>query len=231
MPYAAPYASAGLTSCTTGPATNSCTVSGLAFNTNYKFKVIATNSYGSSTSGFSNVVTTPSQSQTITVTGAPGSYQYGDPDFQLTGTATSGLTVTWSSNTPSVCTVDSNGVVHFLTSGSCIIKTSQSGAGSSYGPAPDVLTTITSSISVSVSINSATNVQGNSATLNATIPYPGENVTPSFCVSTSNSVSSPCSLPSGVSIGSYSPTSVTASSSTSVSAVASGLSSGTIYYF
>lgn len=226
------YTSAAAVSCSTGGPnlSDSCTVSGLSFASKYKFKVRRTTAAGSADSELSNEVTTGSQGQTVTITGTPTSYRFGDPDFQLNATADSGLAVAWSiPTTTDVCTVDLSGTVHFVKSGSCTVRATQDGSGSSYASAY-AETTITSSVTLSATLGTATSVQSSQATLNAIVPFPGVDVTPAFCVSTSNSNSS-CSLPSGVSIGSYSPSTITASSSTNVSAVASGLQQNTTYYF
>lgn len=226
------YTSAAAVSCSTGGPnlSDSCTVSGLSFASKYKFKVRRSTAAGSAESEFSNEVTTGSQGQTVSITGTPTSYRFGDPDFQLSATADSGLAVSWSiPSTTEVCTVDLSGTVHFVKSGSCTVRATQDGSGSSYASAY-AETTITSSVTLSATLGTATSVQSSQATLNAIVPFAGVDVTPSFCVSTSNS-NSACSLPSGVSIGSYSPSTVTASSSTSVSAVASGLTQNTTYYF
>lgn len=232
-PYEGPgYTTTATVSCSTpGPGTSdSCTVSGLAYASTYKFKVSVTTAAGSATSSFSNEVTTNSQAQTVTISGAPNSYTYGDPAFQLTATATSGLSVAWSiPSTTDICSVDLSGTVQFLKSGSCTIRATQDGSGSAYASAYSEVT-VTSTSTLSATLGTATSVQSSQATLNAVVPFPGVDVTPSFCVSRTNSNSS-CSLPSGVSIGSYSPSTVTSSSGSSVSAVASGLSQNTTYYF
>jgi outer membrane protein OmpA-like peptidoglycan-associated protein len=225
------YSTQAAVACSAPSTDSNCVISGLPFATSYKFKVTVTNAIGSATTALSSsAVTTPSQSQTVTITGTPTSYNYGDSDFQLIASATSGLPVDWTSQTPSVCSVDASGTVHFLSVGTCTVRATQSGSGSSYASAYSEAT-ITAGTTLTASIGSATSVQSTQATLNATVPYPGADTTPVFCVSTTNSVSGACSLPSGVSISSYNPSTITASSSSSVSAVASGLSANTTYYF
>lgn len=226
------YTTPASVGCSTGGPliSDSCTVSGLSFATKYKFKVRRTTAAGTVVSEFSNEITTGSQAQTVSITGTPTSYRFGDPDFQLAATASSGLSVAWSvPSTSDVCSVDLSGTVHFLKSGSCTVRATQDGSGSAYASA-FAETTISSTVSLSATLGTATSVQSSQATLNAIVPFPGVNVTPTFCVSTSNSNAS-CSLPSGVNIGSYSPSTVTASSSTNVSAVASGLTQNSTYYF
>ena len=221
-----------------------CTISGLNFATRYSFTVVASNATG--TSLFSGAVsaTTPGKVQHLVVSGVPdgSSVTYGVSDFQLTAvsqdvsnTAT-GLTPTWSVSTGSagICSVDLNGYVHILGSGTCTVLADQNGSGSPYGPAAQVASPISVTLNISstsISTNPATNIQGSAATLNGTIPYPGANATPTFCVSLSNVIAASCLLPAGVSVGTYSPSVVTSTSSTSVSGLASGLQQGTQYYF
>ena len=71
--------------------------------------------------------------QTITF-GALGNKTWGDADFTVSATATSGLTVTFAAS--GNCTV-SVGTVHLTGAGSCTITASQAGNGS-YNPAPNV---------------------------------------------------------------------------------------------
>lgn len=228
--YGSGFTTLALNSCSTGATGDHCTVSGLAFGVTYQFKVLATNSNGTSTSVFSDPVTAPLQTQTVSITGAPTSYTYGSADFKLAATATSGLAVAWTASPSATCTVDSDGFVHFKIAGTCRVTATQSGAGSSYSSASSYVD-VSAGISLSVTIGSASNVQGTTASVSATFPYPGESVTPSFCVSTSNSASTSCSLPGGVSIGSPSPALITASSSNAVSADITGLTANTTYYF
>jgi hypothetical protein len=77
--------------------------------------------------------------QTITFA-APTDRLATDADFDLTATATSGLAVTFTSSTPSVCTV--SGVsVNLLAAGTCTIVAAQAGgvnSGTTYAVAPTV---------------------------------------------------------------------------------------------
>lgn len=219
-------------SCSASGSSDSCTVTGLAYSTTYKFKVITLSSGGSVTSGFSNAETTPTQSQNVTITGTPTSFTYGSADFQLFATADSGLPISsWSiPSTTSICSVDASGTVHFTAVGTCTVRATQDGSGSAYSSAYAEVS-ITAGTVLSATIGSATSVQSAQATLNATVPYPGSNTTPEFCISTTNTITDTCSLPAGASIGSYSPSTISSTSSTSVSAIASGLSQNTTYYF
>ena len=96
--YGSGFTTLALNSCSTGATGDHCTVSGLAFGVTYQFKVLATNSNGTSTSVFSDPVTAPLQTQTVSITGAPTSYTYGSADFKLAATASSGLAVAWTAS-------------------------------------------------------------------------------------------------------------------------------------
>jgi len=74
------------------------------------------------------------QNQTITFT-APTGKTYGDADFSLGATATSGLPVGYSSSTASVCTVTS-GTLHIVSAGDCTITATQAGNASYNAAAP-----------------------------------------------------------------------------------------------
>ncbi len=78
--------------------------------------------------------------QTIDFT-APSGVRYGDPDSDLGATASSGLAVTYASDTPSVCTIVS-GQLHVVAAGSCTIDADQAG-DDNYNPAPQVERTFT----------------------------------------------------------------------------------------
>ena len=73
--------------------------------------------------------------QTITFSPLPAK-TYGDPPFTLSATSTSGLTVSFSSNNPSVASVTGN-IVSITGAGTAIITASQPG-NSNWNPAPDV---------------------------------------------------------------------------------------------
>ncbi|WP_253819309.1 beta strand repeat-containing protein [Vibrio coralliilyticus] len=73
--------------------------------------------------------------QTIDFT-LTGSYDTGDTRFAISATATSGLTVSFASSTPAVCTI-SGPYVAIGSTGTCTIVASQAGDGT-YDPAPDI---------------------------------------------------------------------------------------------
>ena len=71
----------------------------------------------------------------------PTDMTVGDNDQSLIATATSGLSVTFASTTPSFCTI-SNGAVHAIAAGTCSITASQAGNGT-YAAANDASWAIT----------------------------------------------------------------------------------------
>jgi hypothetical protein len=73
--------------------------------------------------------------QTISFTSTPPSGAYvGGPTYTVAATASSGLAVTFSSGSPSVCSV-SGSTVSFAGSGTCIVRANQPG-NAGYQPAP-----------------------------------------------------------------------------------------------
>jgi hypothetical protein len=137
VPYSSSAESAGY----------SCVVYGLRYGTNYVFKVIGINVTGSgAASPISNALTlAPALSQTITFAALsdPQSIRVGT--LSLQASSDSGLAITFSSSTPSVCTIDSvNGsLINFVAGGLCTIVASQNGltgngATSNYAAAASV---------------------------------------------------------------------------------------------
>ena len=215
--------------CSVNASTTSCSLIGMSFGTTYKIRIVATNAVGSSSPALSVAFTTPAVSQTVTITGAPASVSFGSGPTQLSASATSGLQVAWSSSTTSVCTIDNTGLVTYLATGTCTIVATQDGSGSSYSSA-----SATSSIEVGTNITAtatgASSVTGVGATLGGQVPFPGSNTSVTFCISTTNS-NSTCGAPSGVTIGTASPSTITSSSGSITSTSVSGLSSSTTYYY
>jgi gliding motility-associated-like protein len=128
----------GLTLSTSGALTGTPTTGGI-----FNFTATAT---GSSTGSgaphtgsraYSLVIGTATQ----TITFADVSATYGDAPVTLTGTASSGLAVTYASSDPTVATVSGN-TVTILKAGSTIITASQTGNGN-YSAAADVPKTLT----------------------------------------------------------------------------------------
>jgi hypothetical protein len=113
-------------------ATNSysCTIHGLAYNTQYVFGVFAFSGGGTGPlSAFSNAITlTPALAQTITF-GPIADQSFLVGSMLIHGSSDSGLPVRYTTNTPSVCTIDvSNGaLLHFNAAGTCTVTASQGG--------------------------------------------------------------------------------------------------------
>ncbi|MCX6712522.1 MAG: hypothetical protein NT041_02455 [Candidatus Vogelbacteria bacterium] len=116
-----------------GTGTGSVNSSGL-FTAGNPGTVTVTASNGGKT-GSSGTITISKLNQTITF-GALADKQYGASDFAVTASASSGLTVSFTSQTPTICTV-TTGTVHLVAVGTCTIRASQAG-NTSYNPAPDV---------------------------------------------------------------------------------------------
>jgi uncharacterized protein YhjY with autotransporter beta-barrel domain len=130
--YTATSAPGGITAtCGSTP----CTVTGLTNGTAYTFTVSATNTTGTGAPSAASNSVTPQASQVITFAN-PGPQNFGTTPT-LTATATSGLTVTFSSSTTSVCTITTGGTLTFVTAGSCSINANQAG-NASFSAAPQV---------------------------------------------------------------------------------------------
>ena len=116
-------------------AASPITVTGLTNGVAYTFVVTATNSAGTGANSSASNSVTPAAPQIITFTN-PGAQNFGTAPT-LSGTATSGLTVTFTSSTTGVCTVTGGGLLTFVTAGTCTINADQPG-DSSFLPASQV---------------------------------------------------------------------------------------------
>ena len=86
------------------------------------------------------IITKANQTITFTST-APASPVVGGT-YNATATASSGLAVTFSSGSPSICTVSAGGAVSFVATGPCVVQANQAG-NANYDPAPQVTQTVT----------------------------------------------------------------------------------------
>ncbi|MBK7393835.1 MAG: hypothetical protein IPI64_11155 [Chloracidobacterium sp.] len=126
--------SQSLTVSYTGDCTNVTVTDGCSASATYD----ETANYFGSTDTKS--ITIVKADQTITFA-ALGGKTYGDADFAVSATASSGLAVSFASTTTSVCTV-SGSTVHIVAAGDCTIRASQ-GGNSNYNAAPNVDRTFT----------------------------------------------------------------------------------------
>jgi len=117
----------------------------------------ATDAAGNTATG-SFTVTVTKISQTITFAALPNR-TYGNADFGVTATASSGLTVSFTVGATDNCTI-SAGTVHIIGAGSCTVAAHQAG-DSTYTVAPDVPQTFTiSKATASVTPNAASKTYG-----------------------------------------------------------------------
>lgn len=139
-------ASSGLPVTFTSATTSICTVSG----TTASFIAPGTCTIDANQSGNSTYAAAPQVAQSFTVNGVllqqtitfanPGAQVYGTP-LNLVATASSGLTVGFSSATPSVCTVGGT-TATFVNVGTCTIDANQPG-DAAYAAAPQVVQSFT----------------------------------------------------------------------------------------
>ncbi|MHB8860182.1 MAG: hypothetical protein ACYC48_00395 [Minisyncoccota bacterium] len=94
-----------------------------------------TTSYKSLTAASAGSFVISMADQTITFTALPNK-ALGDPDFTVSATSTSGLPVSFASQTTGVCTA-SGTMVHLVSMGTCTIRASQ-GGDSNFNAAPTV---------------------------------------------------------------------------------------------
>lgn len=121
----------------------------------------------SSNASFTLTVSPPPQSQTITFGSAPP-LPVGGSAF-ISATASSGLTVSLGSQTPSICTVTGNTVTG-LAAGNCVLLASQDG-NSAYNPAPGTPLTLP------VTRRNASTTSGSGGTVNLSFSGGGNNAT------------------------------------------------------
>jgi outer membrane protein OmpA-like peptidoglycan-associated protein/phosphodiesterase/alkaline phosphatase D-like protein len=227
-------ASSSLTVTLTSNTTGVCTVSGLDITTvtSGTCSITATQ-LGDATYGAAAPVTqvfpvSSLTAQTITFNN-PGSKTMSSTPFASNATASSSLTVTLVSNTPSVCTVSGLNIV-MVSPGTCSITANQPGDGTR-APAPSVTQDfLISAGAPTVVTQDATSISGTGATLNGTVNSYSLSATTTFCWGSSATVSGSGSLSSCTST-SATPSPITSASATSASKAITGLTSGNTYYF
>ena len=114
-------------------------------------------------------VTAQKANQSITF-GALSSKAVGDPDFGVSATASSSLTVNFTASPASVCTISAN-TVHITGAGACTITAKQTG-DTNYSAAPDVPQLFNvASASTTTAVSSSVNPSefGQSVTFTATV--------------------------------------------------------------
>ncbi|PKM68842.1 MAG: hypothetical protein CVU95_01805 [Firmicutes bacterium HGW-Firmicutes-2] len=121
-------------------ATSPIMVMGLTNGQSYTFTVTAANSAGTGSASPASNSVTPKAAQTITFNN-PGAQNFGSTPI-LTATSTSGLDVTFTSDTTDVCMITTDGVLTFISSGSATITANQAG-NANYLPATPVSQTFT----------------------------------------------------------------------------------------
>ncbi len=163
----------------TAVSSHSQVLSGLTANTTYHFRVDSANGIGATSSGdFTFTTSSGKASQTITF-GALATRTLAQSPLTVSATASSGLTVAFTTTTPTICTSGgTNGAtITLLAVGTCTVKADQAGNGS-FDPAPSVSRSfaVTSSASGAISVDKTVFVDGHGA--QTTAPFstiaPGE---------------------------------------------------------
>ena len=122
---------------------SSCSVTGLTPGGTYTFTAAASNGYGTSAASAPSAPVTlpPSAARQSITLGSIADTLYGAAPFDLSPTASSGLTVTVSSSTTSVCTV-SGFTVTIISAGACTVTANQAG-NTDWQASPPVTRTFT----------------------------------------------------------------------------------------
>lgn len=210
----------------TGFTVNSDTqiTAGTPFSSGGTVDVTVTTS-GGTTSGGTSAISIADQfiytmvDQTITFGAAPTIAVGGNGN--VSATAGSGLAVTFSSQTPAICSI-SNTTVTGVTQGGCIIKASQAG-NVAYNPVEQTQSfTIAAAVAPTITTAAATTITHTGATLNATVNANYSSTLVSFEYGATTAY--------GTTIAA-SPNSVSGGATTSITAAISGLAPGSTYHF
>jgi hypothetical protein len=118
-----------------GPGPATITVSNLTNGQAYTFTLTATNDQGTSVVSASSGSVTPKGNQTIAFSN-PGSQNFGTAPT-LSATSTSGGIPSFTSSTTGVCTITPEGLLTFVTAGTCTIDADEPG-GTAWNAAPTV---------------------------------------------------------------------------------------------
>jgi hypothetical protein len=120
-----------------GATSASYDVTGITSDNAGNYSAVVTNSCGTVTSSAATLTVNKADQTISFATGTPTTKTYGDADFTVSATATSGLNVSFAAKDNSTCSVSSSGTVSNLRVGDCIIVASQAG-NSNYNAAPAV---------------------------------------------------------------------------------------------
>ena len=210
------------TVCTVGGGTVTCNLTGLNYASWYSIRMTASNAIGTSIPSYSAPFPTSSLTNSITFN-QPAGKNYGDPDYAVSATSTSNLTIGWAA-TGGNCSIDAGGIVHLIAVGNCTITASQSGGGG-YGIATPVPQTFAIGAVYGATVSGSSSITGSSANVRGSVAYPGTPVTPHFCISTANDTTN-C-----VKSIATTPSPINSTSGSTVTASATGLTPGTPYFF
>ena len=167
------------------------------------------------------------QTVTFSLSGVTANYASGNTTapFQLPGTASSGMAVTYTSSTPAKCTVTSAGMLTVVAAGTCAITATQSGGetgGTLYASSPSVTQsfeiTAISATAQTIAFSAPTDRMATDADFDL-----AATATSGLTVTFTSSTTSVCTV-SGVTVNL-----VAAGTCTIVAAQAGGVNSGTNY--
>lgn len=170
------------------------TPTGLTRDTVYYFRIEASYNDGTARTVNGSILSfkTGTTAQTITFNALTNQNYTSGGTYTVSASASSGLAVTYSSETTSVCTVNSStGVVTFVKAGTCVIAASQNG-DATYAPA----TSVSQQFEIipaapTVTTDAASSIAKTGATLNGTIATGGStDTTVTFTYSTNSLLSS-----------------------------------------